>query len=107
MTDAEFDAVYEESECDGSRDKIIAFLIQKRKELTAENARLNNRINNLLIPMQDRLIERHERMKEALQKIVRGGYCEGADVAHPAVAVARETLAALSPAIPDFHEPKN
>ncbi len=31
----------------------------------------------------------------ALKKIVHGGYAEGADVAHPAIALARETLAAL------------
>jgi hypothetical protein len=34
VTDEDFDRIYEESGCNGDRDKIIAFLIEKRRALT-------------------------------------------------------------------------
>jgi hypothetical protein len=37
MTHEEFDEIYEESKCNGSRDAIIAYLFDQRKTLRAEN----------------------------------------------------------------------
>lgn len=33
-----------------------------------------------------------DRLRDALKKIIHGGYAEGSDRAHPAIALARDTL---------------
>lgn len=46
MTDQEFDQIYEESRCNGSRDAIIAYLFDDRKRLIAEVARLTKQLEH-------------------------------------------------------------
>lgn len=45
-----------------------------------------------IIKRLKRLNDQNDKLRDCLEKIVQGGYADGADVAHPAIALAREAI---------------
>jgi hypothetical protein len=77
------------------------------RELECENARLNNRINNLLLPMQHRLIERNERLREALEAAWYAMERHAPQLCRREAATARQILENCGRLPTLSHEPKN
>jgi hypothetical protein len=94
-------------EADTGASSLIYNLANRGAELECENARLNSRINNLLLPMQHRLIERNERMMEALEAAWYAMERHAPQLCRREAATARQILENCGRLPTLSHEPKN